>query len=166
MDIKYGWLHGEKKFFYILAFIDVFTRKIKGHYIGRSCNAMDLQRTLQLAIESNRIKENDRLVIRSDNGPQMRSKAFKEFIQNLGLDHEFIPVRTPNKNAHIESFFSTLDRHIEGQYLMNLSEAYRWLNDFINFYNGYRIHGSLGMTPIEFANKKELHEEAVFAQAI
>jgi hypothetical protein len=25
------------------------------------------------------------------------------------LMHEFIPVRTPNKNAHIESFFSILE---------------------------------------------------------
>lgn len=29
-DIKYGYLHGEKRFFFLLAFIDVFNREISG----------------------------------------------------------------------------------------------------------------------------------------
>ena len=28
-DIKYGYLHGEKKFYFLLAFIDVFSRELK-----------------------------------------------------------------------------------------------------------------------------------------
>jgi putative transposase len=40
-DIKYGYVHGEDRFFYLLAFIDVFSRKVVGFYVGLSCKAND-----------------------------------------------------------------------------------------------------------------------------
>jgi putative transposase len=38
-DMKYGYLHGEKRFFFLLAFIDVFNRQIKSWYVGHQCQA-------------------------------------------------------------------------------------------------------------------------------
>lgn len=51
-DIKYGYIHGENRYFFILAFIDVFLRKIVGYHIGLSCKAGDLVFTLDRAIEA------------------------------------------------------------------------------------------------------------------
>ncbi len=165
-DIKHGWLYGERRSFFILAFIDVGTRAIKAHYVGRSCKAEDMQRTFKLALESCKGDDLKGLVIRSDNGPQMRSYAFRKFASRCQVEHEFIPPRTPNKNAHIEAFFSILDRHLENTYLLNLAEAYVWVNDFVNFYNNHRIHGKLKMTPAEFSKRRDLHTRPEFVEAI
>ncbi|SHJ19179.1 Integrase core domain-containing protein, partial [Lutispora thermophila DSM 19022] len=44
-----------------------------------------------------------------DNGPQFVSKEFEEFCNSNNLIHQRIPVKTPNMNAHIESFHSILE---------------------------------------------------------
>ncbi|WP_370872870.1 integrase core domain-containing protein [Croceifilum oryzae] len=47
--------------------------------------------------------------LRTDNGPQFISHLFGDFCESNDLEHERIPPRTPNKNAHIKSFHSTLE---------------------------------------------------------
>lgn len=165
-DIKYGYLNGEKKFFFFLAFIDVFNRKIKGWHLGYSCKAEQLSATLKLALEAETASDEDGLIIRSDNGPQMRAKLFREHLEGLPAEHEFIPIGTPNKNAHIESFFSIYDRHLQEQYFWTLKDAYQWTMEFVDFYNNDRIHGSLGMSPAEFDRETNLHNQERFMQAI
>ena len=60
-------------------------------YLGRDSQAGDLRNTLARALLTEGVTAEHELVIRSDKGSQMTS-------------HEFIPVQTPNRNAHIESF--------------------------------------------------------------
>ncbi len=165
-DIKYGYIHGENRFFFLLAFVDVFTREIKSWQVSSSCKASELVSTLQSALKNTTIPKEHKIVLRSDNGSQMTSHAFKNFINHLPVEHEFIPVRTPNKNAHIESFFSIVDRHLQDAYFLNFKEAYTWMIRFMDFYNKERIHGSLGMSPIEFSKRIDLHKERRFMQSI
>lgn len=47
--------------------------------------------------------------IRTDNGPQFISNKFQDACKSLGIEHQRIPVKTPNMNAHIESFHSILE---------------------------------------------------------
>lgn len=156
-DLKYGYVDGEGKFFFVLGFIDVFTRKVVGEHIGLSCKAGDLCFALQQALESEGITDDHQLVIRSDNGPQMTSKEFAQWLASLEkkLMHEFIPVQTPNKNAHIESFFSILEiEFLCVTYFTTFAEAYEKTKAFIRFYNEKRIHGSIGyITPTEAMEK-------------
>ena len=64
------------------------------------------------------------------------------------MSHEFIPFQTPNKNAHIESFFSILElEFLSVTYFNNFEEAYEKTHNFIRFYNEERIHGSIGDIP-------------------
>ncbi len=150
-DIKYGFVHGENSFFFVCAFIDVFDRDIKGYHIGRRCTADDILRTLRLALKTNNINPNDQLVLRSDNGPQMSSLKFERELLSLPADHEFIPVRTPNKNAYIESFFSLLEINVmASEYFYSFRQGFERVVEFINFYRTERIHGSLKMSPVEF----------------
>ena len=80
-DIKYGYVHGEFRFFFILSFVDVFSRLVTGAYVGSSCKSGDLRATLSAAIKGAEIEHGAMLVIRSDNGPQMSSKAFHEYLK-------------------------------------------------------------------------------------
>ncbi len=90
-DIKYGYVHGENRHFYLLSFVDVFDRRVVEYYTGLCCKAEDLKTTFIRALERVPLKEQEELVIRSDNGPQMTSKVFANYIEAIKGVHEFIP---------------------------------------------------------------------------
>ncbi len=161
-DIKYGYVHGENRFFYLLAFIDVFSRKVVGFYVGLSCKAKDLVFTLKDALVKENINSEHRLALRSDNGSQMTSSLFREEVEEIKKflllsEHEFIPISTPNKNAHIESFFSIIETELfQARYFRTFREAYEKTTEFIDFYNKRRIHGSLRFqSPFQAINRFE-----------
>lgn len=164
LDLKYGFVHGENKFFFILAIIDVYMRLIVNYHIGLTCKGKDLVFTLDKALHEYNIPNENRLVIRSDNGPQMTSHIFMDHVSNFGEDqllHELIPPATPNKNAHIEAFNSILDAEfIQPRYFMNYGQAYAETVDFMGFYNYFRIHGSLKYkTPMEIYESYQRGED-------
>lgn len=149
-DIKYGFIPGENRYFYICGFIDVFTRKLIDYHIGLRCTAADILTTLKSALLQRQISLDHHLIIRSDNGPQMSSRKFAAELESLPCDHEFIPLATPNKNAFIESFFSILESALLAKsYFMTYAEAYEEVSNFIGFYNTKRIHGVIKMSPNE-----------------
>ena len=102
--------------------------------------------TLSRALQNEGVTAFDQLVIRSDNGTQMTSNQFAQFLERLEpkLLHAFIPPKTPDKNAHVESFFSVLELELlRVRYFNTFTEAYEQTHRFIHFYNNVRIHGSL-----------------------
>lgn len=146
-DLKYVYVHGEGRFCFILAFIDVFSKKAVNTFIGQSVKAGDLMLTLNQALMKESITAEHGLKIRSDNGPQMSSNRFHFYLKRLEqkLSHEFIPPRTPNRNAYVEAFFSILENEwLVPRYFHTYADAYKALVEFVEFYNTRRIHGSLG----------------------
>jgi len=169
-DLKYGYVHGEGRYFFVLAFIDVFSKKVTGFYVGLSCRSGDLIFTLNQALKNENITAATGLKIRSDNGPQMSSNQFYFYLKKLEqkLSHEFIPPRTPDRNAFIEAFFSILEKELlEHRYFETFADAYRAVVEFIEFYNTRRIHGSIGYrSPTSFINAWKLgHINAVSLKA-
>ena len=154
-DIKYGYIHGENRHFYILSFIDVFNRKQVNYHAGLSCKAIDLKLTFNEALIKEGIVDSSGLTVRSDNGPQMTSNMFRDYVETLGLDHEFIPAGDCNKNAHVESFNSIIDSEfLQVRYFKDFADAYKQTMEWMEFYNRVRIHGSLKMmSPKDFTQK-------------
>ncbi len=155
-DIKYGYIHGLNRHFFVLIFIDVFTRKVMDFHVGLSCKAGDLAFTLTNALKKAGLTGDNRLVIRSDNGTQMTSYMFQNHLKRLEMDlvHELIPPATPNKNAHVESFNSIFEiEFLQVRYFKDFADAYEQTMEFIERYNSYRIHGSLcNRSPDEVIN--------------
>ncbi|HGO9427619.1 TPA: transposase, partial [Bacillus cereus] len=109
-DIKYGWVHGEQRFFFLMSIIDVFDRAIVSYHIGLTCEAKHLVQITQEALMKRQLFEKaEKPVIRSDNGPQFISNLFEDACDEFGVIHERIPPKTPNKNAHIESYHSIIE---------------------------------------------------------
>jgi putative transposase len=151
MDIKYGYVTGLRRHFYLASIIDVYDRAIVGHYKGKACSTKDIIQLVHKALLKRNVFASEYpLVIRTDNGPQFCSKAFHAFSEEMNFEHERIPNRTPNKNAYIESFHSILERDC---YQRNSFETYQQAFDtvdqFIEFYNKRRLHGSLHDLPPE-----------------
>lgn len=149
MDIKYGYVAGKQRHFYLASIIDVFDRNIVAHHRGKACSTADVLKVVQKALLKRKMYDQEQtLVIRTDNGPQFISKAFYTFCEQARIEHERIPNHTPNKNAYIESFHSILEKEC---YLRNCfetyEEAFAEVDRFIRYYNNERIHGSLNDWP-------------------
>ncbi len=164
-DIKYGYIAGEDRFFYILSYLDVFDRSIVDYYIGLTCEAKDAVFTLKTALIKRCLPPESGLIIRSDNGPQYVSHLFGEACNELHIEHERIPTKCPNKNAHIESFHRILeDDCLSCNEFTSYGEAYMKIVENMDYYNNIRIHSSIGyMTPYEYyvASSKSLTKPTI-----
>ena len=157
-DIKYGYIDGEQRFFFICSIIDVYDRSIIDYHIGLSCSGQDVKQILQRALfKRQQFDKQEKPVIRSDNGPQFISHAFEQGCQEFEVEHERIPPKTPNMNAHIESFHRILEDECLSRYQFDTyEEAYKELAWFVQFYNERRMHSSLlDLSPKEFYEKQE-----------
>lgn len=145
MDIKYGYVAGMRRHFYLASIIDVFDRSIVAYHRGKVCDKQDMIQTVQKALLKREVhKQDHKLTIRTDNGPQFTSKAFYEFCEQVNIEHERIPIRTPDKNAYIEAFHSILERECYSRNCFeSYGEAYTAVDRFLHYYNNRRIHGSL-----------------------
>jgi len=136
VDIKYGYITEEDLFFYLMCVIDVYDRMIVDYHMGLSCEGKHAAQVIQRALwKRNLFETNCRPVIRSDNGPQFISYVFEETCEQYSVEHERIPPKTPNE-------------------FVSYQEAYQLVNEYIQFYNERRIHGSLyDFAPCEFRRR-------------
>lgn len=154
-DIKYGWVAGEQRFFFIMCILDVFDRAIISYHLGLTCEAKHLVQITQEALMKRQLFDkpaSEKPVIRSDNGPQFVSHLFEEACADFKMIHERIPPKTPNKNAHIESFHSILEAECYQRHeFETYPQAYEIVTQFIQHYNRIRIHGSIyDLSPYEY----------------
>ncbi len=126
--------------------------------------AQDVATTISSSLLRRKLyKQVEKLIIRTDNGPQFISRAFGEFCAAHNLEHERIPVKTPNKNAHIESFNSILEDECLSRYVFqSYEEAYKIVSEFIKHYNRNRIHSSIRYLTPEECYKASLKGTMVF----
>lgn len=153
VDLKYGYIAGEDRFFYLMSIIDVYDRVIIDYHIGLTCEGRHAAHILERSLWKRKlINTSTRPVIRSDNGPQFISNIFETACQRLSVEHERIPPKTPNLNAHIESFHSIIERDCYAKNEFNsYTEAHKVVTEFIDFYVNRYLHGSLkDMPPAEF----------------
>ena len=148
MDIKYGYVAGRDRHFFVLSIIDIFTRVIVGYYRGSSCEAKHVCQTLGTALDRHCTDRSARPVIRTDNGPQFVSHLFGDMCEGWEVTHERIPPRTPDLNAFIESFHSNIERDLFGkEEFATFEDAYAGIDWYMDFYNNRRMHTSLRKRP-------------------
>ncbi|WP_170203899.1 IS3 family transposase [Alkalicoccus chagannorensis] len=157
MDIKYGTIEKSGRFFFICNVIDVYDRTIVGYYRGPQCRWHEIQQMLVKAFLIRGIHRSvdtyeEKLIIRTDNGPQFVSNKCGAFMQRHRIYHERIPPKTPNMNAYVESFHSQLQLEcFNNRVFTFFDEAYLEVDEYYEFYNARRPHGSLKyMTPAAF----------------
>lgn len=169
MDIKYGYVAALDRFFFVLSIIDVFERRIVGYYRGSKCEATDVCHTLAEALKRRVTPPEPLPIIRTDNGPQFVSNLFGDTCESLGIVHERIPPKTPNMNAHIESFHSILEHDLFSKETFDtFAEAYEAVDRYMDFYNNRRMHGSLKrMSPNHFSEwVMQLEDRSAFYIAL
>lgn len=157
IDIKYFYVHGQKRNAYLITIFDVFTRlalvwnlnwDMKTHRVISLLNELYSQWLIPLNIEP----KETQVKIRSDNGSQFIAKLFRNRLTLDGISNEYIHPGTPQQNGHIEAFHKTLDVLVCKKYVSeSLGHAREILTRFYHTYNNKRIMKSvLYKSPVEF----------------
>jgi len=157
IDIKYIYIHGLKKNAYLITLMDIFSRaalvwridtNMKADQVVELINELNNNYLIPLEIETNTLK----VKIRTDNGSQFIAKIFRNILNNLNIDNEYIKPATPQQNGHIESFHNTINKLVINHYCFgDLEEAKAVFSRFYNTYNNKRIMKSiLNKTPMDF----------------
>lgn len=91
--------------------------------------------------------------IRTDNGPEFRSKLFQKWLFNNGIEWSGIQKGKPQQNAIIERFNKTFREDILDANIFNtIGQVQQLADEWIWEYNNERPHQSLNYeTPVEYA---------------
>lgn len=132
----------------VLAVVDAFTRECLALRARPSFRACDLVRELEWLF----LVRGRPAVLRSDNGPEFRSRRLREWLEERGVTSGFIQPGSPWQNGHVESFFGKLRREVlDCELFARGSDLQARLDEHMNYYNQARGHSALGyLTPAQF----------------
>ncbi len=148
-DIKYIYIHEENKNAFLITFLCTFCRYASVWDLQYTMKSKEIAELVFDVIHDPQVKsyiqkQKIKILIRTDNGPQFIAKALDKILQSLEIDHEFIHPGTPQQNAHIESFHSTVSNLVCNKHIFrNIEHAREIFTDFYYAYNGTRVMKSL-----------------------
>lgn len=145
-DITYIRL--QRDFVYLAVIMDLYTRQIRGWYLGRS-----LEQELTLTALRRALENYTPMIHHSDQGVQYAATEYVELLQAKGIQISMAEVGEPGQNGYAERLMRTIKE--EEVYLSEYEDyhdAYTQMGKFLDdVYNHKRIHSSLGyLTPAEF----------------
>lgn len=133
---------------------DDFNRESKKIEVDTSLPSARVIRDLDELVELRGAPKRRRL----DNGPELISRALKQWAKDHGVDLIHIQPGKPTQNAYIERFNRTLRTEVLDRFVFTtLDEVRRMTEDWRNRYNHQRPHRALGgLPPTQFAMAKSL----------
>lgn len=138
------------QYYYICVILDLFSRKILSYSISNTIDAALSLITFDIAFQCR--CQPDNLMFHSDQGVQYTAYVFRQHLRELKVKQSFSTPGNPYDNSVCESFFHTLKKEALYHHLYETSqELEEVLEEYIEFYNGYRPHRKLNMkTPIQY----------------
>ena len=146
LDIKYIWVEGEKRNYFLLTILDVYSRKVMEQLFQRSIRKMDVINLFRKIHAEYGIKG---VTVRNDNGSQFIANDVKQFLRSAEAKQEFTHIATPEENAYIEAFHSIVQREVVDRFdFQGAYEAQLTLAAHRTWYDTKRKHGQIGrITP-------------------
>ncbi len=147
-DLTY--IRVQREHFYLFVIIDLYSRKVIGHKLSKSLEAIELAELMESTYSSRNKPKN--LIFHSDQGLQFTSLLFKEFLRKNDITQSFSRKGCPYDNSVAESFFASLKKEeIYRHIYKSFEKLEKSIDKYILFYNTVRPHGSLShSTPEEF----------------
>ena len=157
-DIKY--VHGEVGNYYLLSFMDVYSRYIVYHALLRRMDGQTVSTEAAAALEH--LDSDVRPDIQSDHGSGFISREFAETLSAFGVTHKKIRPHTPTDNAEIERYHRTLDDPLSELDREDFASTREAVDQIIDRYNHERLHSALSfLRPLDYyrGNPEELLAE-------
>jgi len=148
-DIKYVYIHGEKRNAFLLTFLCTFSRHAPIWSLDYTMKSSQIITMVEALLDHCIVKrfidpEKTKVNIRTDNGPQFIAKILAEALDKLQIKHEFIQPGTPQQNGHIESFHNTVTRLVCSRNIfIDIIHAREIFTGFYYAYNNTRVMKAL-----------------------
>jgi len=141
LDIKYMWIAGEQRWYYLLTIIDVYSRKVLQWILQKSVRKSDVINLFRLIDLQHGIKG---VNIRNDNGSQFIANDVRQFLRVAEANQEFTHIATPEENAYIEAYHSIVQKEVVERFeFASYYEARLTMQAYVNFYNNRRLHSGV-----------------------
>jgi putative transposase len=136
-------------YYYLYVILDIFSRYVVGWMIA-SREHGTLAKNL---IEDTCMKQHinpEQLIIHSDRGPSMKSKAVALLLSDLGVTKSFNRPNVSNDNPFSEAQFKTLkyNSQFPGRF-GSIQDARSFCQHFFNWYNKEHRHSGIGLVTPE-----------------
>ena len=140
-------------YYYMVTVMDDYSRFILAWKLQRDMTADSLIEVVQDAVDRTGMDDvpvANRTKLLSDNGSGYISRAFREYIQLVGIKHILASPFHPQTNGKLERYHQTLKREVNQipyEVPQDLEVA---IKEFVAFYNHRRYHKALGnVTPAD-----------------
>lgn len=146
-DFTYIRWHG--MWVYPATMIDLFTREIVGLTILTTHATVLVMNTLLCAVHNRPPPR----IIHSDQGSEYTSQEYTDLASSLGIQLSMSAPGCPWENGYQESFYKGFKLQLgDPNRFETLGELVAGIHEAISYYNQYRIHSALKMSPVQFAN--------------
>jgi len=136
-------------FFYLVAILDTWSRKVVGWLVTDRETGEAVKRAWDIALVNEGLTQagpEEMPKSLSDRGSQMRSISTRQFFKKLSIDQLFGRPRTPNDNAKSESLFSTVKMAPTYPGIFEcIDQPIAYFDTFFPWYNDEHLHTSLEM---------------------
>jgi putative transposase len=128
----------------LMTLVDEFTRECLAIRVARRIDSFGVLEAMADVMLMRGVPEH----IRSDNGPEMTSKAVRKWLTQVGAKTLFIEPGSPWENGYCESFNGKLrDELLKGEIFYSLKEAQIVIEQWRKHYNTIRPYSALGYRP-------------------
>jgi transposase InsO family protein len=147
LDIKYIYVHADRRNYYLLTILDVFSRKTVDQIFQKSIRQLDVINAFRRIQQEHGIKG---VTIRNDNGSQFIANSVKQYLRAAEANQEFTHIATPEENSYIEAFHSIVQREVVDRFEFDsFYHAKHTLAAHRSWYDNRRNHRMIGMIPKE-----------------
>jgi putative transposase len=140
-------------YYYLVSVMDDYSRFILGYKLQKDMAANSLIEVVQQAVDATGMTEvpvKNRARLLSDNGAGYVSRAFRDYLNLVGIGHILAAPYHPQTNGKVERYQQSLKREVNQLPYELPSHLEKAIADFVDYYNYRRYHKALGnVTPAD-----------------
>lgn len=140
----------KNKWHYVCLFVDLFNREIIGHSVGENKTA----NLVYQALASVKANLHEIGMFHTDRGKEFDNQLISNALETFGIQRSLSQKGCPYDNAVAEATFKVFKTEFSNtKQFESLDQLSLELDDYVHWYNNFRIHGTLGyLTPTEYKN--------------
>jgi transposase InsO family protein len=148
-------------YYYLVTVMDDYSRFILGWKLQKDMSANSLIEVVQEAVDATGMTDvpvEDRTRLLSDNGAGYVSRAFRDYLNLVGIKHILSAPFHPQTNGKVERYQQSLKRVVNQLPYELPIELEKAIADFVDYYNYRRYHKALGdVTPADVLYGRREH---------
>ena len=150
-DVTEFKVNGKKV--YLSPVIDLFNQEVISYRVDTNVRLPLVTDMLKDALD--KLDDDAKPIVHSDQGWQYRHSSYKELLKLKGLKQSMSRKGNCLDNAVAENFFALLKTEMyHGHQFKNATELIKEIKEYIEYYNYERIKVKLkGLTPVEYRNQ-------------